>query len=139
MKRNLIATFALAVAAMVATTPATLAQQSQTKANVPFQFHVGHTSLAAGTYVIKAESGSKIEVLDRQTGHEIMALGNAETERNAGNPRLVFHRYGSKYFLAEIWAGGGQGMVLPKTRQEQEYLASAQNAEPEQTVMLAMN
>ena len=66
-------------------------------------------------------------------------VGNAETERNAGNPRLVFHRYGSKYFLAEIWAGGGQGMVLPKTRQEQEYLASAQNAEPEQTVLLAMN
>ena len=47
-----------------------------------------------------------------------LRLANAiEDKRNAGQVKLVFHRYGERYFLSEVWTGES-GRQLLKSRQE---------------------
>jgi len=124
---------------MVASSTAATAQQKLARANVPFAFQVGKTALPAGSYAVGTDAGVQISVRDRNSGHGILAIGQREMETNPTQARLVFHHYGNKYFLSEIWYGGEQGMKLPATKQEQEYRASASTPSSEQTILLAMN
>jgi hypothetical protein len=93
----------LALVAVLVTTGA-FAQTAAT-ANIPFEFRVGETLMPAGTY----------KVAQRWAG-EFVLLTNTDQAKNAGilttplgpakntePPRLVFHRYGSVYFLAQVW------------------------------------
>jgi hypothetical protein len=42
---------------------------------------------------------------------------------------LVFHRYGSQYFLAQVWsAGNSEGRELPRSRAEREVASNNQPA-----------
>ena len=46
------------------------------------------------------------------------ACESAEAQKTS---KLVFHRYGSQYFLAQIWtAGNDRGQELPKSGRESE-------------------
>ncbi|HEY0794938.1 MAG TPA: hypothetical protein VGD64_04080 [Acidisarcina sp.] len=137
MKRNLIATFALAVAAMAVSAPAVIAQ-SESQATIPFNFQVARSSMPAGTYVLETNGFGPVSVRDTHNGHTRLALGMAEQSNKASHSRLIFHRYGSKYFLAEIWGGGTTGVKVPETKQEAEYRASNESPMQEQVVLLAM-
>ena len=45
----------------------------------------------------------------------------ASQRRAQETTKLVFHRYGSQYFLAQIWtAGNDRGQELPKSGRERE-------------------
>ncbi len=92
----------------------------QVRANIPFQFVVGDKSLPAGEYVVKPITGIRALAIDNRDSHasalrltnEIMGKGKSE------NARLVFHRYGNRYFLAEVWMGEQKGSQLAKSREE---------------------
>ena len=43
-----------------------------------------------------------------------------EKTSKRGKPMLVFHRYGDKYFLAEIWTGLSTGRELPMSANERQ-------------------
>jgi hypothetical protein len=137
MKRNLIATFALAVAAMAVSAPAVLAE-SQSQATIPFNFQMGRSALPAGTYVVSTNGFGPIAVRDTKSGHTLMALGMHEENPRSSRSRLVFHVYGSKYFLAEIWGTGTSGVKVPETKREQEYRAANSIPVQEQVILLAM-
>ena len=48
-----------------------------------------------------------------------MRLSNSLPAKNGkSNPRLVFHRYGEQYFLAEIWNGDFTGRQLMRSSKE---------------------
>jgi hypothetical protein len=48
---------------------------------------------------------------------------------------MVFHRYGDRYFLSQIWAQGEErGSELPMTKVEKEL---ASNARPSSVAILA--
>jgi hypothetical protein len=53
---------------------------------------------------------------------ESLVLGHScESSKTPERSKLVFHRYGDRYFLAQIWvAGYNSGRELPKSRQEVE-------------------
>jgi hypothetical protein len=55
-----------------------------------------------------------------------LVLPNAcESAQVQEKSKLVFHRYGNQYFLAQIWtAGNDRGRELPKTEQEREIAMS---------------
>lgn len=100
-----------------------LAQDSAKQvANVPFAFHARQTTLPAGSYVVKAiNSAGVMQILDAKTGHSIMLpTGARESGRNT-TARLTFHRYGSEYFLSDIWmAGQVNGYAVGKSTREKE-------------------
>jgi hypothetical protein len=96
--------------------------QSAARANVPFAFKVGTTQMPAGTYAIRNEAGSNIvTVRNVRTGTSALAMGRRESPSKKTD-KLIFHRYGSQYFLTAILGEeGSQGMVLPATKQEKEF------------------
>jgi hypothetical protein len=108
----------LAVAAKAQTSGRT-----QLIANIPFQFNVGNKNLPAGEYtVLSMSADSSIVVLKIQSrdGKASAMLQTSTVEGKAqDSARLVFHRYGNRYYFAQAWTGeGGSGLVAQKSRAE---------------------
>lgn len=117
----------IAISAVVCMTSFADSNRATARAQIPFQFRMGASVLPAGQYTL---------IEDAQTGYVVLA--NKGTNARAGlfaaasrsltsadTCKLVFHRYGDRYFLAEVWSpNGGYLRKLPKTAAEQE-LANA--------------
>jgi hypothetical protein len=90
--------------------------------NIPFQFQVGETVLPAGEYVVSRNGPAgqlflAIRGLDQKTG-AILFMAPPQLTGSAQDTKLVFHRYGSTYFLRQVWQGFGQSgneLSLSKT------------------------
>jgi hypothetical protein len=111
---------ALALASAVASAKA---QSANTViADIPFEFSVGSKTMPAGEYSVKAitRSGNGLLILSADRKISALRLSN-ETNVNKNKPhaRLVFHRYGDRYFLAEVWNGtDNTGLQLVKSQEE---------------------
>jgi hypothetical protein len=77
--------------------------------------------MPAGTYAIRNDAGSNIVMVRNvQTGTSAVTLGRRESPSKKTD-KLIFHRYGSQYFLTAILGStGSQGMLLPAIQQEKE-------------------
>ena len=99
MKRailKLTAAFALIVTFGIATATAQINQGL--RANVPFRFTVGNNALPAGAYqLVMGDQVVRITNGDDQAG----IVGLSSRKDATGQPKLVFHKYGDQYFLAE--------------------------------------
>ena len=95
-------------------------QSHRVKADIPFEFTVGDKALPAGEYAIRsATTGGEAMMIRSEDAKSVaLRLTNAIADkRNVGQVQLVFHRYGERYFLAEVWTGES-GRELLKSRQE---------------------
>jgi len=119
MKKHLIALLALGL--LLA---ASAQAQTAMKVNVPFDFVVNGQIMPAGEYRVEAVglAGNALSIRKADQGATTLALSNACASRDtAEKSKLVFHRYGSEYFLAQVWtAGSNTGHQLPRTRAERE-------------------
>ncbi|MGA2048539.1 MAG: hypothetical protein ABSG96_12640 [Terracidiphilus sp.] len=100
MKR--ISAMALFTIATLVAATGLLAQQPALKADIPFNFTVGDTSMPAGEYTITSIDSRmvKIQSVDKQHVGWVAALqSHQESESGA---QLVFDRYGEFYFLHRI-------------------------------------
>src|ERR1700679_266179 len=97
----------LSVGIALAAVAAVHAQDKTVKANVPFTFYMGSSLMPQGAYrVSEISNGALVRIVSVKTGAAqgaatLHVIGKTETEP----ARLVFHRYGEDYFLAEIWTG----------------------------------
>jgi hypothetical protein len=103
------------------------AQEKTVKANVPFSFYMGSSLMPQGAYrVSEISNGAVVWIMSMQS----KAAQAATTVHVAGKDRiepakLVFHRYGEDYFLAEIWTGGvSTGQALARSAREKELAQS---------------
>ncbi|MGA2329118.1 MAG: hypothetical protein ABSH05_22875 [Bryobacteraceae bacterium] len=71
--------------------------------------------------------------------HAVVFRGNPLVRSGAPEQStLVFNRYGSSYFLADIWwAGDAAGVELPKSKAEKELAKTASLRQPEHVVLMA--
>ncbi len=120
MKINSIAQSSLIVLSLLLTVAGAHAQTA-TRANVPFAFKVGKAQMPAGIYAIQHNLDSSIvTVRNVQTGTSVLAMGRQGSSSKKTN-KLIFHRYGSQYFLTAILGSqGSEATVLPATKQEKE-------------------
>ena len=98
--------FALIGLGLLLATASAYAQTGVVKANVPFNFIVEKTQIPAGHYMFHtlgiSGTAMSIESPDRKLVK--LFLPNAcETPQSQDTTKLVFHRYGDQYFLAQIW------------------------------------
>ncbi len=98
-------------------------QGRQLSANVPFDFVVGDKAMPAGQYRIgriTREADGAIVVSSADSSSNAMRLTNVvQGEQAAKQSTLVFHRYGDKYYLAQIWTAGNQeGRELLKSKSQ---------------------
>ncbi len=137
MKCNSISNSSLLVLSLLLTVTGAHAQ-SAARANVPFAFKVGTKQMPAGTYTVRNEIGSNIVMVrNLQTGRSAMAMARRESPAKKTD-KLIFHRYGSQYFLTAILGGkGSQGMVIPTTSQEKELQVAHAAADSANNVEIA--
>jgi hypothetical protein len=135
MKNQLFALFGLG---LLLATASAYAQTGVVKANVPFNFIVNKIELPAGAYVLEGIglSDTAMAIQSRDSQLVTVALPHAcEASQTPAKTKLVFHRYGSQYFLAQIWrAGNPRGKELPQSGREREL---AMDYTPQDVVVVA--
>jgi hypothetical protein len=96
-------------------------------ANVPFAFQVGDAQLPAGKYTIGQAAPGVLWVRDvaQHAAANIQAVpAKPKAAREKG--LLVFHKYGERYFLREVWKPGmANGAQIRKSRAERELMQAA--------------
>ena len=78
---------------------------SHIRVNIPFDFAAGKTQLKAGEYIVRSSSESILVLRRISDGTDTFVFTPNKLHRPETNlsAKLVFHRYGSEYFLAEAW------------------------------------
>jgi hypothetical protein len=103
-------------------------------ASIPFEFMVGDKQLPAGTYGAEpTTSGSEaIKIVGTSNAKAAIRLSSSLHRNRSDKGKMVFHRYGNQYFLAEIWvAGESDGRQLMKSKGERSVERElASNATP---------
>jgi hypothetical protein len=112
---------ALVAVATVWSSSSAQAQDKTVTVNVPFSFYMGSSAMPQGAYHVDELSHGAVvsmrsaAVTKAVTTHEIAGKKSMEPAR------LVFHRYGESYFLAEIWTGDTSvGKALAASPREKE-------------------
>ena len=127
MKRQMLRTLPLSIITLTivfgAAAVSTKGQSiRRVDAHIPFEFVVGDKTLAAGEYSVATvtQDGAALAIRNANTSVSVMRLSNSmETRRSDTRTRLVFHRYGQTYFLAEVWPGGDTtGRQLLRSKSE---------------------
>ncbi len=140
MKNTLCRITGILALASLATTQVARAQEA-VLANIPFAFTAGQMTLPAGEYRVQKLTNDSSPLLIRSTdgdGASIVMTFAASANAPQDKSKLVFHRYGNRYFLAQVWtAGSARGRELPKSAKEKEQALAAHNEAPEQVTIVA--
>ena len=137
MKRNLIV--ALMLVALSLLTVTTSFAQNKMRTDVPFAFQVGKTPLPAGTYTVSKIADHWIVIRNHQQSSQEALINYRDVEKGkTQSPKLIFQKYGQRYFLAEVWNGGTMGMQLPESKREKEYAGHQVAATDSAIVIVAM-
>jgi hypothetical protein len=96
-----------------------MAQDKET-AEIPFDFHVGHSTLPSGTYSVAKVNMSGILQLCNDDSRESIFLSPQGRETAKNDPKLTFRCYSGNCFLSAIWIPGSPGYTFSKTSREKE-------------------
>src|SRR5579863_171459 len=108
------------------------------RADIPFNFVAGSTTLNAGEYTVDQGNPGLINLKAADgKGGAFLLVVTGECAGNQTTSRLVFHRYGNTYLLSQIWTAGNTcNRQLPVTSRERELVAK--NTTPDETIVLAL-
>ena len=113
--------------------------QKLMKVNVPFAFGVENHSLPAGEYLVftvTPERSIRIVSTDGKHSAIVNTLPNYASLPSE-NSRLVFHRYGNDYFLAQVWTAGQNVARNPLSNKRAMETASS-GEKPETFTVVAL-
>jgi hypothetical protein len=109
--------------------------------NVPFHFVAGNKTLPAGVYSIKVSAPERTLLLvDRKdaAASTFMNTNPVATAEIQTEAKLIFNRYGDRYFLSQVWTeGNSQGRQLLKSAQEKEMAQIAKMETQGQVTLVA--
>lgn len=107
--------------------------QQMLKANIPFDFTIGGTHLASGTYRVNQPS-SEVEMWYDNNGKAAMLFLTSPLSDPKVDPSryvLQFHRFRGEYILSEVWTGQRGHSVLAN----QKKIRLAKAAEADKTLV----
>jgi hypothetical protein len=90
-------------------------------ATIQFDFVVGNKSLSAGKYeVVESATHETLQITGIENNQSVFRLTSPVTQvAPCERGKLVFHKYGDQYFLAEVWiAGASSGRHLTESSKE---------------------
>lgn len=100
------------------------AQRNILSATIPFDFAVKGKAFTAGAYyVVQLNPAGAWAVQSTDRKQQIIFQVVMEDYPRDAQPKLVFHRYGNHYFLAQVWTPT-LGMSLPASSEELQIRAS---------------
>lgn len=103
-------------------------------ANVPFEFNVADKHFNAGSYTLTSDTLQSPILLRGERDRMFVFPMAPQIGRSREEARLVFHRYGNRYFLTTIWYSGTEGRQLNASKAEQDVARNA--SKPEQVAVL---
>ena len=124
MRKQLLKGFAMLMAvmavAMVSAVASANGQTTATRATIPFEFVVGNQSLPAGDYRVSAmnSAGDALRIVSGANAKDSALRLTMPANGTSKSAKLVFHRYGERYFLAEVWSSAEGGRQLIPSKQE---------------------
>ena len=129
MKKEFLKGFTMLILLVVlAFTTAVASGQTQSRnaaklsANIPFEFNVGYKKMPAGEYSVQTIVSAGDALMIKSADASLCAVRLSEAtspNKERKEARFVFHRYGDKYFLAEVWNGVDDiGRQLTKSEDE---------------------
>lgn len=127
--RTIVAAAALAIGSL------SLAAQSPSltaKANVPFAFEVDSQHFAAGVYTISTPAEHVILIRDTKHGAMLMTH-EGESVRGTKTTKIVFRKYGDRYFLRQVWFNASEKTYLETPESKAEKLAKTNELASTQT------
>jgi len=140
MSKRIVSTLAgLILLLVAASVQARNTLSNQMQVTVPFKFVVSGKTLPAGIYVIElnSERGTILLRSDGQQPIMVLAIGQ-ELLAAPKHSQLVFHRYGTSFFLTEIWSQGNTAGRALATSDREKELAS-KNRPNQEIVVEARN
>ena len=145
MKKQILWMPLILIAMLATTAVSTRAQAAYgARADVPFDFIVGDKTIPAGRIsadgVSDAVLGSLV-ITNKAQGKLAVRTGRRMLGAERTNQcKLVFNKYGDRYFLAEIWIPGYQTWEVTKSKQERSLereMRLAKNFKPLRVVVAA--
>ncbi len=132
--RNTLSGLVFVAGAFAATTHAQSSRQ-QVRVTVPFAFQDGTAHMNPGVYTLALQSDHIMVVRGARGSTSALSLVDiGETVKPAAAGKVVFHKYGDRYFLREVWmSGSSTHLECPKTKAEknlQRELQLAVNTQP---------
>jgi hypothetical protein len=129
--------FMLAMTSVQAQTP------SRVEVKIPFDFAIGKVQFKAGTYSFKKVTGNTLTVRDlngKGTTLVDAPLTIGSRDSKAGE-RLVFNRYGTQYFLSQVWLSSDTGRQVftsgAEKRVAADYKLANNNKSPQRVEITA--
>ena len=110
------------------------AQTTQLNVTVPFEFIAGDTVLPAGDYDVHSTGrlgGNALSIQNVTSKAGTFLLSNwSQLAKTSESNKLVFYRYGEKYFLAEMWTMNSNiGRKMPLNQRQTELARKQQKSE----------
>jgi hypothetical protein len=142
MKRHLILVAIIILAGtFTAGAQAQTAGAQKVVADIPFAFNVGNTSLPAGKYtitVLNPTSDRKvIQIRSAKGRSSAMIFTTALIGNVSDDAKLVFQRYGDRYFFAQAqMAGDSTSLAAVKSSTERTHEKQAVAAAGKQSVVV---
>ena len=109
------------------------------EAVVPFDFTCQQQVVPHGTYTISVVMERFIEL--RAKDGKVQAISTVEPNLKVGDPgtKLVFHRYGDRYFLSEVQTADRElGMKLPMSKAERQTQLNEAQLHRGDTALIAL-
>ena len=117
--KNVAKTFLLVLTVALLVVGAQSQSTALMKGIIPFDFVVGSQTLASGEYTVKTITPDpEIEGWYGPDGHAFI-LRTIPLGAPGEGSKLVFHRYGDRYFLAEVWSRGESHQVVANSSERQ--------------------
>jgi hypothetical protein len=110
------------------------AQTTQLNVTVPFEFIAGDTVLPAGDYDVHSTGlwgGKALSIQNVISKAATFLLSTwCQLAKTSESNKLVFYRYGQKYFLAEVWTVNTNiGRQMPVDQRQTELARNQQKRE----------
>ena len=115
---------------------------SRIEASIPFDFAAGEMKLKAGNYTVKriAKDALLLRTADNKKSLIVLAPVTLPQMRNDSQERLVFVRYGSQYFLTQVWtsrAADGRGLYASKAENQLAKQSDKTKIQPQTVEVVA--
>ena len=116
--RNLFVAATLLASTLLATPSQAQTYAPPSVARIPFDFSAGNSHLKAGSYSINQPLNYFVALRARSQASVTVAIPSVDLDPSARS-KIVFHRYGDRYFLREIWSEGSTDhLALPESKEE---------------------
>jgi hypothetical protein len=140
MKKQSFLMAGLLVLSSMAATQVARAQESMV-VDIPFAFVAGNATLPAGEYrVQKLDRNSAVLLIHcwDANASALVITHAAQAKEPQSESKLVFNRYGNRYFLSQVWTAGSiRGRQLPISPREKEMPQLASNETKGEVTLVA--